>query len=150
MLVEITRRWKGENTTLSTIRVDGNAHQFCLEDKDRGLTSEMSLEEIKRRKVYGKTAIPLGRYQVLINYSARFKRLLPILVGVPGYEGIRIHPGNRHVDTSGCLLPGRVWGKENDDYFVGNSKTSADSLQNAIAAAINRGEKVFIEIKCAY
>ena len=150
MEIVITRRWKGENSTLSTIKVDGMVHQFCLEDTDRGLTSDMPLERIKEVKVYGKTAIPKGRYQVVITHSTRFKRLLPVLVNVPGFGGIRIHPGNRHNNTEGCLLPGKAYGQEDGDYIVIQSRIASDSLQNLIAAAIKRGEKVFIEIKSAY
>jgi hypothetical protein len=125
-------------------------HQFCLEDTDRGLSSDMPIDKIRETKVYGKTAIPRGRYQIVITHSARFKRLLPILVGVPGFSGIRIHPGNRHNNTEGCLLPGKAYGQEDGDYIVMQSRTASDSLQNLIAAAIGRGEKVFVEIRSAY
>jgi len=146
----LVRRWRGTNSTVSTVSVDGKAHQFILEDRDRGLKASMDLADIIRQKVYGKTAIPAGRYQVVITHSARFKRLLPLLIGVPGYEGIRIHPGNRHVNTDGCLLPGKVYFQENDDFVVGSSRTASEDLQLKIASAIQRGEKVWIEIKTEY
>ena len=150
MEIIITRRWKSDNCTLSTIVVDGMVHQFCLEDTDRNLTINTPLSDIQKIKVFGKTAIPKGRYQVVITYSNRFKRMLPILIGVPGFAGIRIHPGNRHNNTEGCLLPGRAYGIENGDYIVMQSRTASDSLQNLIAAALKRGEQVYCEIQTAY
>src|SRR6478736_9414023 len=66
-----------------------------------------TLEDVVRpAKIYGQTAIPAGTYKVIINMSNRFKRLLPLLLNVPDYEGVRIHPGNTDKDTDGCILPG--------------------------------------------
>ena len=146
MEIVVTRRWRGVHSTLSSVVVDGKAHHFILEDRDRGLRSDMDPDQIKSEKIYGKTAIPSGRYQVLITYSNRFKRLLPILVNVPGFAGIRIHPGNRHVDTEGCLLPGKTYWKEEQDFMVGTSRTACQDLQSKIADAIKQGETVWCEI----
>lgn len=150
MDIELVRRWQGKNSTLSTVKVDGVVHQFMLEDTDRGLDASMDLAEIQKAKIYGSTAIPTGRYQVDITFSNRFKRMLPILLKVPGYSGIRIHPGNRHLNTEGCLLPGKTYWKEDFDFVVGTSRTASDDLQHKIACALKRGEQVWIEIKTAY
>lgn len=67
------------------------------------------LEDVTRPpgvKVKHHTAIPAGRYQVVLSYSERFNKIMPLLLNVPGFEGIRIHTGNTDKDTSGCLLLG--------------------------------------------
>lgn len=146
MEIVVTRRWKGANSTLSTVTVNGEIHQFILEDTDRGLHQKMSLDEIKKMKVYGKTAIPTGRYRVNITYSPKFKRLLPILLNVRGFSGIRIHSGVTHKHTDGCPLPGKTWWKEDDDYAVGGSRAAAEALQLKISHALKSGEEVWYTI----
>jgi hypothetical protein len=93
--------------TIGRLFVDGIYVCDVLEDRDRGLTDSMALEEIMRIKKYGETAIPYGTYKVQITYSPKYKKMMPILCGVKGFEGIRIHSGNTSKDTLGCLLVGR-------------------------------------------
>jgi hypothetical protein len=79
---------------------DGEGYKFfsnTLEDKVRQ-TNEV--------KVYGKTAIPFGVYMITITLSPKFNRELPLINDVPGFQGIRIHPGNTAEDTEGCILVG--------------------------------------------
>jgi hypothetical protein len=80
---------------------------WTLEDTDRGLHSQMSDEEIKAIKVPHLTAIPYGRYEIIISLSPRFGVEMPELLSVKGFTGIRIHPGNYPRDTDGCILPGQ-------------------------------------------
>lgn len=77
--------------TIGKLYIDGEYFCDTIEDKDRGLDISMDIEEIKRIKVFGKTAIPTGTYKVEMTYSPRFKKILPLIVGVKGFEGIRIH-----------------------------------------------------------
>lgn len=86
-----------------------NGKYFCdtLEDVDRGLDSTMTEEEIKKIKVKGETAIPTGIYKIILNYSPKFKKVMPLITNVKGYSGVRIHTGNSAKDTEGCLLVGK-------------------------------------------
>lgn len=93
-------------------------------------------------KVHGKTAIPYGRYRIIVNPSNRFKRLLPLLLNVPNFEGIRIHPGNTAEDTEGCLLPGRKRLLKS----VGESRLAFDILFQKIQRELGANKKVFINI----
>lgn len=144
MEIDLIRKTKTDKTTIGDLSVNGKFFCFVFEDKDRGLTQSMSLTQIKKLKVYGETAIPEGRYEIVITMSDRFKRRLPLLMNVPGYEGIRIHTGNKAVDTHGCLLPGRV--KSVD--AVAESTIAFNSLFALLDKTLLT-EKVFINVKSA-
>ena len=94
------------------------------------------------RKTKGTTAIPEGRYPVVVTMSPRFHRWLPLLVGVPHYEGVRIHSGNTAQDTQGCILVGR-------NTEVGRINDSRRTLYRLMQVLNHRddGEPVFIEIE---
>jgi len=102
----------------------------------------MSLAEIKAQKVYGATAIPAGRYRVAFTFSNRFQKYLPLLIDVPGYEGVRIHPGNKAEHTEGCLLPGTSFTAD----FVGNSRAACAALF-AKMKAVERNEQIWLTIE---
>lgn len=125
-------------STISECYVDGVLDCHVLEDKDRGSSNT--------GKLFGITAIPAGKYQVVVTYSPRFKKNLPILLSVPGYSGVRIHPGNDADDTEGCLLPGQYYPTKSHD-FVYNSKKEFEELFTKIKAAIASKQKVWITIQ---
>ena len=127
--------------TPGKLLVNGSFFCYTLEDQDRGLTQSMPLSEIQRLKVHSQTAIPKGKYTVVISYSNRFGRMLPLLSNVPGFEGIRIHPGNFISNTEGCLLVGT--GRSGDT--ITNSRAAFDALFPQLEAASKR-EKITIEI----
>ena len=83
--------------------------KFTIGRLEIGTTTIWTLEDPVRKgpKVYGQTAIPAGRYDVIWNVSNRFKRVMPLLLNVPGFEGIRIHTGNTVDHTEGCILLGQ-------------------------------------------
>jgi hypothetical protein len=95
MKIKINRLYKTENSTIGELLIDGKFECFTLEDKERDV------------KIKGETAIPRGTYKVIINQSNRFKRLLPLLIDVDNFEGVRIHAGNTNHDTEGCILVGQ-------------------------------------------
>jgi len=97
---------KTEESTISRLYINGHFECYILEDKDRGLKQSMPLAELQKLKEPTKTAIPEGTYQVQTSFSNRFQKVLPILLNVGAFDGIRIHPGNKSKDTEGCLLPG--------------------------------------------
>lgn len=95
------------NYCIGKLYIDGVYFCDTLEDVDRGLDDTMSENEILSLKVKGQTAIPTGIYPISITYSPKYKRMMPLLNNVKGYSGIRIHSGNTHKDTEGCLLVGK-------------------------------------------
>jgi hypothetical protein len=112
MIITIKRLYKSENSTIGEMTVDGKWECYTLEDKEREV------------KIKSETAIPKGTYKVIINKSNRFKKLLPLLLNVPNFEGVRIHPGNTNHDTEGCILVGRTKSKD----FIGQSRKAFESL----------------------
>ncbi len=116
---------------------------YTLEDKDRKLSSDDTVEHIKEIKVYGRTAIPYGRYEIIISYSNRFKKELPLLLGVKGFDGIRIHPLNEASETDGCVGVGLQKDVVNNKIL--QSRAAFAILFQLIKDKI-RTEKVFITI----
>jgi hypothetical protein len=106
--MKIDRTWRGPVCTIGTLSVDGRTECFTLEDVRR----ELADRPVSDWKVPGKTAIPEGAYNVVVTPSVRFKRDLPLLENVPGFSGIRIHPGNTAADTEGCILVGAAKGPD--------------------------------------
>lgn len=153
MKLTLTRRFKGENYTIGKLEIDGEYFCETIEDKDRGLTQEMDSSEIANIKVKHQTAIPTGTYVVTLKvqspkYSQRSqydfcKGYLPRLLDVPGFDGILIHIGNKHEDSSGCILVGenKVKGQ------VINSTATFKKLYEKLKEASDNGEKIKIEIK---
>lgn len=143
MEILLKRVYKKPDYTIGKIYIDGVYLCDSCEDCDRGLLQSMSLQELQQRKKYGITAIPRGRYEIKLTQSARFKRVLPILLNVPAYEGVRIHAGNYPKDSLGCILPGENKVKGG----VINSKKYEDKICDYILQARDKKQSVFITIE---
>lgn len=102
----LQRRYFNEKYTIGRLSVDDELFCDTLEDKVRDYDKDGYLLDEGEEKVYGETAIPYGRYRMTVSYSPKFKRDLPLLLGVPHFESIRIHAGNWPKDSSGCILVG--------------------------------------------
>lgn len=107
MEIKLRRIAFKDTYTIGKLYVDGKYVCDTIEDKDRGLTNTMDIKEIMKKKVYGETAIPYGKYKVDITYSPRFKKMMPLLEGVTGFIGVRIHSGNTAKDSLGCIIVGK-------------------------------------------
>ena len=107
MRIELVRIAFKDTYTIGKLYVDGKYFSDVIEDKDRGLDSSMTESEILEKKVKGQTAIPTGHYVINITYSPKYKRMMPLLLDVKGFSGIRIHSGNTAKDTEGCLIVGK-------------------------------------------
>lgn len=123
--------------TIGRLSIDGEYFCDTLEPTDRQLTQSMGRRVIQSKKVAGHTAIPTGTYRLLVTKSLRFRRWLPLVHGVPGFEGVRIHAGNRPEDTQGCILVG--WNRRRG--MLVNSRSALCLLMERI-----KGERVWVSI----
>jgi hypothetical protein len=128
--------------TIGNLSVRGM--QFCqtLEDTVRDLNKDGDLEDEGEFKVYGETAIPYGRYKVVVTMSPKFKRELPLVLDVKHFTGIRIHRGSTNKNTSGCILVGDNTAKGR----LTNSEYYERKLTAMLKAYIATGEEVYINI----
>ncbi len=128
--------------TIGKMYIDGEYFCDTLEDRVRDINKNGKFDN-GEVKVAGETAIPYGRYQVVVNMSPRFKRELPRLLNVPNFEGILIHRGNTDKDSSGCILVGenKVKGK------VINSTPYEQKLVSTLKDVQNKGEEIWITIE---
>lgn len=142
MEILVKREYKKKDYTIGKMYINGEYFCDTLEDTDRGLMKIECLDEIEAAKKYGRTAIPTGRYGVAYTYSPRFKKHLPLLLNVPAFEGVRIHSGNTHKDTEGCILLGenKAVGK------VLNSRKTMDEFLRVLKPAIEVCENIWITI----
>lgn len=137
MELTLKRRFLGPKYTIGSLYIDSEYFCDTLEDTVR------DLGENGKGKIPGQTAIPYGKYEVIVNKSPKFGRDLPRLINVPYFDGILIHRGNTPADSSGCILVGenKVKGQ------VINSTGYELKLTMACKDAIEKGEKITILIE---
>lgn len=140
-IITVKRIEKSERSTISTFTIDNRFKCYCIEDKDRGLKQSDSLLWVKAKKIFGVTAIPTGRYQVALTFSNRFKKVMPEILNVTGFSGVRIHTGNTAEDSEGCLIVGLTKDKD----FVGASRMAFEQLMDVLTAADRQG-RIYIDI----
>lgn len=143
MRITLIRRRNKKDYCIGDLYIDGKWFCNTLEDVDRGLDDSMPLEDIKKMKVKGETAIPTGIYQVLLTYSPKYKKIMPLINNVKGYSGIRIHSGNTAKDTEGCLLVGK--NKE-----VGKVLESRNTFNALFKRLQQTNGKIIIDIQRKY
>lgn len=131
--IEIRREIYTGKSTTGRLFVNGHFECYTLEDCARPAGV----------KVPGATCIPAGTYALAINQSSRFQRPMPQLLEVPGFEGVRIHPGNTNADTEGCILLGATRRED----FVGGSRGAFRKLFGKLQAAEARGAEIRITVK---
>lgn len=137
MRLTVIREEFGKDFTIGRLLAGGRFFCWTLEDKDRRVELGSEL------KIHKATAIPIGEYKVIINESARFKKDMPLLLDVPYFSGVRIHSGNTHNDTEGCILVG----KEKHSDRIGRSREAFNELMSFLKVFIRGGEQITIEIK---
>ena len=142
----LIRKHFGEKYTIGRLLL--NQERICetLEDVVRDLKDinhDGDFDDEGEGKVYGKTAIPCGRYKIVVNISKKLKRRLPLLIGVPGFEGIRIHGGKNETWTEGCILVGenKIKGQL-INYGYWETK-----ITQMLDEAVKNGEKNYITVK---
>lgn len=134
MELKLNRIFLGSSATIGELLV--NDKHFCdtLEDKVRP----------EGEKVYGKTAISEGTYEVKLTYSPRFKKILPEILNVPNFSGIRIHSLNKAEESEGCIGVGEWNGK--DTNWISNSRKAFNKLFVLLEEASSNKEKITITI----
>ena len=151
MKLKIWRKWPKKGYCIGIFYVSGKRLCESMEDEDRGLVQTMPTGKINQIKVYGRTAIPKGTYKVVLSVSPKFKDrpwakkwggIVPEILDVKGWTGVRIHPANSASELLGCCAPG-------DNLKVGkvlNSTKRYDELMKQLVPAWEKGEDITIEI----
>ena len=134
MNILLSRDFPKAGYTIGRLYIDGQFFCNTLEDTDRGLTDRMTEKQILFIKIIARTAIPKGTYQIEVTYSPKYKRKMPQLMNVKGFEGIRIHSGNTADDTEGCIL----LGKNTRPGMVTDSRATVSEFEKRLKAAGNK------------
>ena len=130
MQIDLWRHSPTGDATIGELEIDGEFECYTLEDLPHP------------EKISGITRIPAGTYSVVISWSPRFQRRLPLLMDVPGFDGIRIHPGNTAQDTEGCILVGTQAGEA----MVLNSRVAFNALFAKLEQAVDNHEAILITV----
>lgn len=149
MELVLNRILKGNEYTIGELYIDGIYQCDTLEDRVRPLpkvcpNTSKGISCTCKEKVYGNTAIPAGTYKIVLSYSNRFKKVMPELLDVPHFLGIRIHSLNYSSETDGCIGVG-VWDERKGDR-VSNSRVNYNRVFKLLEKAFNSKEEITIQI----
>jgi len=136
MQIKVRRYYCTGTATLGQLFIDGKLFCYTVEDVVRKLddkNNDGDFNDAGEGKVYGRTAIPAGTYDVITTYSPKYKRMMPLIKDVPGFSGIRIHSGNTHKDTEGCLILGMM----QTTYGVAQSRVACKKFDEIIKGQTN-------------
>lgn len=151
MKLTLKRIAKKTTYTIGKLYIDGQYFCDTLEDKDRGLDQKMTLEQIKKEKVYGQTAIPTGTYKVTLDVispkfsgKAFYKQFanggrVPRILNIPGFDGVLLHVGNLPSQTQGCILVGK-------NNIKGQVNQSKDTFKQLYKILMKDKNNIFITI----
>lgn len=141
MKLTLKRNQSANNATIGVLYLDDIFECYTLEDVVREITGI----PIEQWKIKGQTAIPIGKYRVIIDFSNRFQKMMPHILDVAGFEGVRIHSGNSDKDTEGCLLVGQCW--KIGENKIGLSRLAFESLFIKLEKAVNSGEEIYLTVE---
>jgi len=141
MEIKVIRKTFSKESTIGELHINGKFFCYTLEDFDRDSNKDGDLDDAGEAKVYGLTAIPRGKYNLVLSFSNRFQKYLPEIPNVKGFEGIRIHAGNKAADSHGCILLGTTKGEN----FIGASVAAMTRFM-AELKRVEKTEKITIEI----
>jgi hypothetical protein len=142
----LIRRYFKDTYTIGKIFTDQIPICDTLEDRVRELhdiNHDNDFDDSGEGKIYGQTAIPCGRYRIIMVYWRKHDRMAPMLLDVPGFKGILIHRGATDKDTEGCILVG-------ENKIKGgliNSKYHVAQIEEMINEALSEKKEVWITIK---
>lgn len=134
MKLALDRCWLSAKATVGKLSIDDVFECFTLEDRYRPPPEP---------KVPRETCIPVGIYEVVVTHSPRFHAMMPLLLDVPGFAGVRIHAGNTPADTDGCILPGRVRVPDG----VQQSLPAYNQLFGKLQLAVLKGERITLDVR---
>lgn len=153
MNVTLKRIYNCPSYCIGRFYVNGLYVCDTIEDYDRGLKDSWPLDKIKKTKVYGETAIPKGTYKVILSVSPKFKNrvwakkndgLIPEILNVKGFSGIRIHPANFTTELLGCIAPGKNSIK---GQVTQSQVTYYDLMDKYLLPAWKRKEDIYLTIE---
>jgi hypothetical protein len=140
MKLKVVRETKNDICTIGSLFINDVFFCYTLEDKDRGLKQSDSLLFIQAKKIFGLTAIPSGFYKLTVNQSPKFKRMLPRILDIKGFDGVLMHRGNSADHSLGCILVGYQKG----DNAIFDSTKAENDLVNLLL--LHKDEKHSLEI----